>query len=95
MSDRRAQEFWDQMWYWERYEQFPGERVDDPHLVIILGGQVDAARSSGKEPAPELLRKFDHCVGRVLDRLTNLWPRSGETIDLLKLSTFYDIGLGA
>src|SRR5436309_1543548 len=76
MSDRQAQEFWDQMWYWEEYETYPGEQADDPHLVMILGAQVQAAGTAGQQPPPDLMQRYDHCVGRVLDRLTNLLPRT-------------------
>jgi hypothetical protein len=47
MADRQAQEFWDNMWYWEKYEIFPGETADDPHLVLNLGAQVDQVVGSG------------------------------------------------
>lgn len=39
MGERQAQEFWDNMWYWERYEKYPAENQDDPHLVIGLGAR--------------------------------------------------------
>jgi hypothetical protein len=52
MADRQAQEFWDNIWYWEKYEIFPGETADDPHLVLNLGAQVDQAVGSGQDPDP-------------------------------------------
>jgi hypothetical protein len=93
MSDRRAQEFWDQMWYWERYEQFPGETFDDPHLVISLGRQVSAAVNAGRTPDPDVSRRFDACVGRILDRLTNAFPRSAESLDNTELRSWLKFGL--
>lgn len=93
MSERAAQEFWDQMWYWERYETFPGENVDDPHLVIRLGNQVDNAVAQGQQPDPEVFRRFDACVGRVMNRLTNLFPRSGRAIDTNELQLWLRFGL--
>ncbi len=93
MGDRLAQEFWDRMWYWERYEQFPGEGTDDPHLVVGLASQVEQARGAGREPDPELMRRYDHCVGRVLARLTDLWPRRGEAVDLEEVKYWLRVGL--
>ena len=93
MGDRRAQEFWDKMWNWERYERYPGEERDDPHLVIALGTQVQQALDAGRQPDPELSRRFDHCVGRVLDRLTNLLPRSGQQADLNEFKHWLRFGL--
>jgi len=93
MAERHAQEFWDQMWYWEHYEQYPGEDRDDPHLVIILGAQVDQAAGAGQQPDPKLMERFDHCVGRVLDRLTNLWPRSGSDVNLDEVKLWLRFGL--
>lgn len=95
MGQRQAQEFWDQMWYWERYESYPGEDIDDPHLVIILGSQVDAAKNAGQQPDPDVFRRFDASTGRVLDRLTNLFPRSGDQIDLAELKLWFEFGLNA
>lgn len=93
MSDRAAQEFWDQMWYWERYETFPSETIDDPHLVIGLGGQVDGAEAQGQPPDAEVFRRFDACVGRVLNRLSNLFPRSGQALDSVELQAWLRFGL--
>jgi hypothetical protein len=93
MSDRHAQEFWDRMWYWERYEKFPGEGLDAPHLVISLGRQVSAAVNAGQNPDPDALRRFDACVRRVVDRLTNLFPRSGESLDNVELRSWLKFGL--
>jgi hypothetical protein len=93
MADRQAQEFWDQMWYWEQYETYPSEQLDDPHLVIILGAQVEQARNAGRQPDPELMQRFDHCIGRVLERLTNLLPRSGEQVDLVEVRHWLRFGL--
>lgn len=93
MSDRAAQEFWDQMWYWERYETFPGEGVDGPHLVIGLGVQVDNAAAQGQQPDSGVFRRFDACVGRVLNRLSTLFPRSGQAIDSNGLKSWLGFGL--
>jgi hypothetical protein len=85
--------FWDRMWYWERYERFPGEALDDPHLVIGLGRQVATAVAAGQQPNPVLLQRFDACVGRVMDRLANLFPESGESIDHVELKSRLKFGL--
>jgi hypothetical protein len=93
MGDRQAQEFWDDMWYWERYESFPGETVDDPHLVIDLGAEVDRALSGGPQPDPEVLRRFDACVGRVLNRFDVRFPRRGEAVDIDEFKHWLRFGL--
>lgn len=92
MGDRRAQEFWDQMWLWEKYETFPSEIVDDPHLVVQLARQVDAA---GGGVDPVLFARYDACVGRVLQRLTDLVPRSGDALDEVELKHWLAFGLRA
>lgn len=93
MADRQAQEFWDKMWYWERYESYPDEQTDDPHLVVGLSARVEDAGEAGQEPDPELMRRYDHCVGRVLARLTDLFPRSGADVDLAELANWLRFGL--
>src|SRR4051812_30035616 len=93
MGARQAQEFWDRMWQWERYEKYPAEPIDDPHLVIILGSQVAAVRAAGQQVDPELTERFDHCAGRVLMRLTDLLPRSGEQPDLDEFGGWLRFGL--
>jgi len=93
MSDRNAQEFWDQMWYWERYETYPDEQVDDPHLVLMLGGQIQKDQDKGQALDPELMGRFDHSVGRVLNRLTNLLPRSLDQVDLNEFKQWLRFGL--
>jgi hypothetical protein len=90
MGDRLAQEFWDQMWHWEKYERFPAEQVDDPHLVVELAAAIEQA---GPNPDPELFARYDQCVGRVLNRLTNLFPRSGELLDEAELKHWLAFGL--
>src|SRR5688572_15408044 len=90
MGDRQAQEFWDQMWLWEKYEVFPSETTDDPHLVIGLSSEVDAA---GDGVDPVLFSRYDGCVGRVLQRLTNLFPRSGDQLDEIELRQCLKFGL--
>jgi hypothetical protein len=92
MGDRRAQEFWDRMWLWEKYEVFPSEATDDPHLVIELASDVDAA---GDDVDPALLSRYDGCVGRVLQRLTDLFPRSGDALDEVELKHWLQFGLRA
>jgi len=93
MGARQAQEFWDRMWYWEQFENYPAEQIDDPHLVIILGSQIDAAHTAGQPVDPDLVDRFDHCVGRVLMRLTDLLPRTGEQADLDELRLWLRFGL--
>jgi hypothetical protein len=93
MGDRQAQEFWDNMWYWENYEKYPAENRDDPHLVIILGGQVDQAINSGQEPDPELFQRFDACVGRVLERFNVRFPRTGADVDMAEFKNWLAFGL--
>ena len=93
MGDRQAQEFWDQMWYWERYELFPGETIPDPFLPIVLGSQIERARDQGQEPDPEVVTRFNHAVGRVLNRLTNLFPRTGEEVNFEELKHWLAFGL--
>ncbi len=93
MSDRNAQMFWDRMWYWEKYELFPGEQLDDPHLVISLGRQVGSAIAAGQQPDPDLVRRFDACVGRVMDRLINQLPVSADSIDHAELKSWLKFGL--
>lgn len=93
MGQRQVQEFWDQMWYWEKYEQFPGEQLDDPHLVISLGRQIGSAVAAGQQTDPDLVRRFDACVGRVMDRLTNQFPVSGDSIDQVELKEWLKFGL--
>lgn len=92
MSDRRAQEFWDHMWLWEKYEAFPSETVDDPHLVVQLAFEIDSA---GEDTDPVLLTRYDGCVGRVLQRLTDLFPRSGDALDEVELKHWLKFGLRA
>lgn len=93
MGERQAQQFWDEMWYWERYETFPGEPADDPHLVINLGAQVDQAIGNGQEPDPDLFRRFDACVGRMIGRFDLHFPRSGETVDVNEFTQWLRFGL--
>lgn len=93
MSDRQAQEFWDQMWYWEKYEHFPSETTDDPHLVVQLASQVDSAQSGGNQPDPELFARYDQCVGRVLNRVSNMLPRSGANADREEFASWLRFGL--
>ena len=93
MGDRQAQQFWDEMWYWEKYEIFPGETDDDPHLVINLGFQVDQAVGSGEEPDPEVFRRFDSCVGRILNRFEVRFPRRGEAVDIDEFKEWLRFGL--
>jgi len=64
MGDRQAQHFWDDMWLFERYDTFPGEADDDPHLVIILGAQVDQAVGNGQEPDPRSAPRRDPYLRR-------------------------------
>jgi hypothetical protein len=90
MGDRQAQEFWDRMWLWEKYEAFPSESVDDPHLVVQLASEIDTA---GKDIDPVLLSRYDGCVGRVLQRLTDLFPRSGDVLDEIELKHWLTFGL--
>ena len=92
MGDRRAQEFWDYMWLWEKYETFPAETVDDPHLVIQLASEVDAA---GNGVDPVLFARYDACVGRVLQRLTDLFPRTSDALDEVELKHWLKFGLRA
>lgn len=93
MGDREAQEFWNEMWNWEKYETYPGEDQDDPHLVIALGFQVESITASGQVPSPELLQRFDHCVGRVMHRLNTLMPRTGEQVDTDEFGRWLSFGL--
>jgi hypothetical protein len=93
MGDRQAQHFWDDMWLFERYDIFPGEADDDPHLVIILGAQVDQAVGNGQEPDPEVFRRFDACVGRILNRFESRFPRSGEAVDIDEFKNWLRFGL--
>lgn len=93
MGERQAQQFWDEMWYWERYEIFPGESTDDPHLVIGLGAQVDQTISNGQEPDPEVFRRFDACVGRIISRFDLRFPRSGEDVDVNEFMAWLRFGL--
>jgi hypothetical protein len=92
MGDRRAQEFWDEMWLWEKYEVFPSETRDDPHLVVQLASEVDAA---GDDVDPLIFSRYDGCVGRVLQRLTDLFPQSGERLDEVELKHWLKFGLRA
>jgi hypothetical protein len=93
MADRQAQEFWDNMWYWEKYEVFPGETADDPHLVLNLGAQVDQAVGSGQDPDPDVFRRFDACVGRVMNRFEVRFPRSDEAVDIDEFKEWLRFGL--
>lgn len=93
MGQRQAQEFWDKMWAWEEYEVYPGEVADDPHLVIILGGQVDQATNTGTDPDPDVFRRFDACVGRVMNRFELHFPRQGEAVDIDEFSDWLRFGL--
>jgi hypothetical protein len=90
MGDRRAQEFWDRIWLWEKYELFPTESVDDPHLVVQLSSDVEAA---GGNVDPELFSRYDHCVGRVLQRLTDEFPNSVDGLDEAELKHWLKFGL--
>lgn len=92
MGDRRAQEFWDQMWLWEKYEVYPSETTNDPHLVVQLASGVDGA---GDDVDPFLFSRYDGCVGRVLQRLTDLFPRSGDALDEAELKHWLKFGLRA
>src|SRR5262245_48039001 len=90
MGDRRAQEFWDQMWLREKYEVFPSETIDDPHLVVQLASEIDAA---GEDPDTALASRYDVCVGRVLQRLTDAFPRRGDALDQAELKHWLKVGL--
>ena len=90
MGERQAQEFWDNMWYWERYERYPTENQDDPHLVIGLGTQ---AMNNGQEPDPDMFRRFDACVGRVLERFDTVFPRTGPDVDMAEFKNWLAFGL--
>lgn len=90
MGDRRAQEFWDRMWLWERYETFPSEAVDDPRLVVQLSSAIDAA---GGGADPGLVSRYDGCVGRVPQRLTDLFPPIVEALDQCELKHWLRFGL--
>jgi hypothetical protein len=90
MGDRRAQEFWDRMWLWEKYEAFPTETVDDPHLVIQLSTEVDGA---GGNVDSVLFSRYDNCVGRVTQRLTNEFPRTSDSLDETELKNWLTFGL--
>lgn len=93
MGQRQAQEFWDKMWYWEEYELFPGEASDDPHLVIMLGAQVDRDTNMGTTPDPDVFRRFDACVGRMINRFELYLPRQGEAVDVGEFSDWLRFGL--
>src|SRR5437899_1599674 len=90
MGDLRAQEFWDRMWLWEKYETFPAETVDDPHLFVQLASAIDAAPNAVD---PQVSSRYDGCVGRVLQRLTDLFPRSGNALDKVELKHWLKFGL--
>jgi len=92
MRDRRAQVFWNEMWLWEKYEVFPSETVDDPHLVVQLASEVDAA---GEDVDLLFFTRYDACVGSVLHPLTGLFPRSGEALDEVELKHWLKFGLRA
>lgn len=93
MGQREAQEFWDNMWSFEEYEIYPGEVADDPHLVVMLGGQVDQATNSGTDPDPDVFRRFDACVGRIINRFELQLPRRGETVEIEEFSDWLRFGL--
>jgi hypothetical protein len=90
MGDRNAQEFWDRMWLWEKYELFPTETVDDPHLVVQLSSQVE---TSGGNVDPTLFSRYDQCVARVLQRLTDEFPYSVDGLDEAELKHWLKFGL--
>ncbi len=92
MGDRRAQEYWDQMWLWEKYEAFPSETIDDPHLVVQLVSQIDTA---GEVVNPIVFSRYDGCVGRVLQRPADLFPQSGDALDEVGLKHWLKFGLRA
>jgi len=78
------------MWLWEKYETFSSETTDDPHLVIELASDIDAA---GGDVDPAILSRYDGCMGRVLQRLTDLFPRSGDALDEVELKYWLRFGL--
>jgi hypothetical protein len=88
MGDRSAQEFWDRMWLWEKYELFPTEMVND--LVVQLSSDVDAAGGSADA---ELFARHDQCVGRMLQRMTDEFPYSVDGLDEVELKHWLTFGL--
>jgi hypothetical protein len=78
------------MWLWEKYELFPSETVADPHLFGQLASQVQAA---GGNVDAALFSRYDQCVGRVLQRLTDEFPYSVDGLDEAELKHWLKFGL--
>ena len=80
------------MWYWERYESYPAEQIDDPHLVIILGGQV-ARPGRGPAGPPRSGRPVRSLRGSGPDAFDDLCLATGEQPDLDELKAWLRFGL--
>lgn len=90
MGMRAAQEFWDHLWIWETHETYANESQSDPLLVDGLSFQIEAA---GNDPDPALFQRYDHCVGRVIMRFDELFPRRDEDIDFDEMKRWLEFGL--